>query len=400
LVSIAGLALVPALPWLVAGTSELAGESREAFLIALIVAVPLAPFLLMRSVLDADQKGYLLNAVIAVQSLTVTGVAVWLAISGQGLPGQALAAAAGMAVQAGLFAVLAYRGYSWARPGWPAWAESAALLRRTSSLLILAILGGIAARAEFPLVNVLYGPEETARYALGQRLFLIYAGLVAVIGNSIWAPAADLFHRGELQRMAVHLERALRGALVAGAAGAVAIAAVTPQFLRLWVGEGYDPGRIARTGFAVVFPLLGLNILLTWVLTATGQTRAMLASTTLYCLVTVGAGAGLGSMYGPGGVAWGMALGVGSAVAINLMVASTVFRLDAVGVSLRLGLTAAIGALFGFAVSQVVSLLPGMGWLELIVVLAAGWLGFLALGWFVILTRDDRRELRSRLRRR
>ncbi len=395
-----GLALVPALPWIASAPPELDDERRTAFLITLLAGVPLAPLLLLRTVLDADQKGYLLNGVMAVQSLTVTGLAVWLAVGGNGLPGQAVAAVAGNVVQAVLFAILAHQLYSWARPGWPNRADAVALLRRTSGLIVLAILSGVAARAEYPLVNILHGAEQTAHYSLGQRLFLVYAGFVAIIGNSIWAPAADLYHRGETARLRSQLERAFRGTLAAGAAGAVAIAGVTPSFLRLWVGEGFDPGPVARSGFAVAFPLLGLNILLTWVLAATGQTRAMLVSTTTYFIVTVTAGAGLGSVFGSGGVAWGTALGIGASVAVNLVVARKVFGFAATQAGLCLLCTAAIAAGYGYGFAELVGVFPAFGWLELLIALALGWAGFLVLSWFVILTRDDRNELRRRLFRR
>jgi O-antigen/teichoic acid export membrane protein len=400
LAALAGLALVPALPWVASGPEELDGERRAAFLIALLAGVPLAPLLILRCVLDADQKGYLLNGVIAVQSLTVTGVAVWLAVGGNGLPGQAVAAAAGTAAQAVLFAILAHRTYAWARPGWPTRADTHALLARASGLVLLAVLGGIAAYAEYPVVNWLYDPVETTHYSLGQRLFLVYAGLVAVIGNSIWAPAADLYHRGETDWLRVQLERALRGTAVAGAAGTVAIAAATPAFLRLWVGDGFDPGPVALSGFAVTFPLLGLNILLTWVLAATGQTRQMLLSTAVYCVVTVGAEAWLGTVLGPGGVAWGMTIGVSAAVAVNLVICGHVFGLAATRVAIRLLIVAVLGGGYGLGFAEVMRAMPNVGWLGLIGALAAGWTGFVVLGWFLVLTREDRRVLRTRLLRR
>ena len=400
-VSVAGLVLVPALPWIASGPEELAGERLTAFLIALLAAAPLAPLLLLRCVLEADQKGYLINAVIAAQSLTVTGVAVWLAVGGAGLPGQAVAVSAGAAVQALLFALLAYRRYSWARPGRPSRADAVVLLRRASGLFALAFLGGIAARADYLLGNLTGawdGPTETASYNLGQRLFLVYAGLVAAIGNSIWAPAADLYHRGQAERLREQLGRAVRGTAAVAAAGVVAIAAVTPEFLRLWVGEGYDPGDAARWGFAVHFPLLGVNILLSSVLTATGHTRAMFASSATYCVATLGGVAWLGSLSGPGGVAWGMALGVGAAVVTNVGLAGAAFGVPPARVALSLLTTAALGIPYALGLAELLSLAPGMGWAGVIAALAAGWAGFLALGWFLILTREDRDALRSRLR--
>ncbi|HSQ54354.1 MAG TPA: polysaccharide biosynthesis C-terminal domain-containing protein [Gemmata sp.] len=304
------------------------------------------------------------------------------------------------AIQGVLFAFLAHQRYSWARVGWPTRTDTIRLLRRATGLLLLAFLGGVAARIEYPLVNWISGPQDTAHYFLGQKLFLVYASLVAVIGNSIWAPAADLFHRGESGRLIVQLDRALRGTAVVGTAGAVAIAGVTPTFLRLWLGEGFDPGSLARFGFAVSFPLLGLNVLLASVLTATGHTRAMLVSTATYFAVTVIAQCWLGQVAGPGGIAWGTAIGVCAAVAVNLAVASRVFGLSAIGAGMRLLMVALLGCCYGLGFATLLDLLPRMGWIELVAVMGLGWGGFLMLAVQLILTREDRHEIHSRLFRR
>jgi len=397
LAALTGLALVPALPWIANAPPELHDERRLSFLIVVWAGVPFAPLLLLRSTFDADQRGYSVNAILTVRALATTTLAVLFATRGFGLPGQALASAAGTALQATLFAYLAFRFYPWVRPGRPDWADARALLRRSSTLVVLAVLGGVAARLEYPLVILFDGPVATANYSLGQRLFLVYGSLVAAVGNSIWAPLSDLYHRGELNRLREQFGRAFRLVAVAGTAGAMAIAATTPAFLRLWVGDGFDPGPLARLGFAVTYPLLGINILLTWVLSATAHNRAMLAGTTTYFVVTLTAGVLLGRHLGAGGVAWGTAAGALSAVVVNLAACRAAYRLPAGRLATEFLIVAALALLYGTGLAELTARLPQLGWLGFFVVLVLGWGGFFVPAIFLVLPRADRGELWARV---
>ncbi len=397
LAALTGLALVPALPWIANAPPELHDERRLSFLIVVWAGVPLAPLLLLRSAFDADQRGYSVNAVLTLQALVTTALAVWFAMQGFGLPGQALASVAGIALQATLFAYLAFRFYPWIRLDRPDRTDARALLRRSSTLVVLAVLGGVAARIEYPLVIHFDGPTATANYSLGQRLFLVYGGLVAAVGNSIWAPLSDLYHRGELNRFREQFGRAFRLVAVAGTAGAITIAATTPAFLRLWVGDGFDPGPLARLGFAVTYPLLGINILLTWVLSATAHNRAMLAGTTTYFVVTLTAGVILGWHHGAGGVAWGTAAGALSAVVVNLAACRAAFRLPAGRLATELLMVAALAVLYGTGLAELIAGSPQIGWVEFFLVLGLGWAGFFVPTVSLVLPRADRAELRARV---
>ncbi len=391
--ALAGLGLVPLLPWLLAAPPELAEERRLAFLIAVLGSVPLAPLLLVRSFLEADQKGYLVNVAVSLHAVTFAATAVGLAVSGHGLPGQAAAMLAAGTVQAAVLAVWAWRHYPWARPGWPGRAETAALLGRVAALLLLAVFSGVAARVEYVLVNEYAGAAATARYSVGQRLFVVYGGLVAAFGNSIWAPLTDLFHRQEEERFRRQLERAVRVVAVLGAAGAVAIVAANAAFVRLWVGLGYEPDGRMQAAFAVTYPLLGVNILVTWLLTATGQHRLMLLSTATYCAATLLAGSVGGRWGGPAGVAWGTTAGIAAAVAVNLVAACAIYRLAAGALAWRLLLTAILAVAFSGAWAELVAGLDPQGWVGVLAVLATGWAGFGLLAGAVCLDGGDRAEL-------
>lgn len=397
--AVGGLALLPVLDWLIPAPDTLCGERQTAFLLAVLLPLPLSPFLLLRPLLEADQRGYLVNTVLVAHGLCYSVTAVALAIWGLGLAGQALAQVIAYGVQAGLFTWYCVRIHGWLATR-PAWTEALVILRRASSLVLLAVLGGVAARLELPLVHRFAGAETAAQYVVGQRLFVVYAGLVATIGNSLWAPAASLFYSGERQQLAQYLSRMAVLTLWSGSAGSAVIYSGTEPFLRLWVGEGYDPGSLTRAGFAVTFPALGVNVLLTWLLSATGHMRAMYLTTVAYFVVTAVASISLGPLMGPAGIAWGTAAGAVAAMSISLVASSMIYGLPGIAVSSRLFITALLAVAYACLFTQLVKWVNPTGWFALIVLFGTGWLGYLLPTWFVVLPQADRSELWRRFRQR
>lgn len=398
LFALGGTALLPWLDVLIPTADELHEEQRLAFLICLLAPLPLTPFLLLRVVLEADQRGYIVHAILAFHALSFTATALGLAAIGAGLPGQALAQSAANVVQAALLAGIVWRLYGWLL-AWPDADDARALVQRAAALLLLSVLGGIAARFEYPLVNFVAGAEATTRYAIGQRLFSIYAGLVAMIGNSLWAAAAYLFFAGEKKLLAQRLVLAIVATFWLGTAGAAVIYGGTTPFLRLWVGEGYDPGPLTRLGFALTFPVLGVNIVITWVLSATGHMRAMYIITICYFMVTAICSIALGVSFGTAGVALGTAAGAIAAACTSVTASIIIYELPWVTTVLRLAGLTIVAVIYGFGCVQLFAWYGQQGWIELITLFAALWSGYLLLTWRLALSRTEQGELLARLRR-
>jgi hypothetical protein len=123
----------------------------------------------------------------------------------------------------------------------------------------------------------------------------------------------------------------------------------------------------------------------------------MLLGTLTYFLVTVSIGVVLGQYLGAGGVAWGNAAGALSAVLVNLAACQGAFGLPTGRLASRLLITAILAVLYGAGLSELIALLPQIGWLELLAVLVLGWSGFFVPAWFLLLPREDRVELRARV---
>src|SRR5262249_17493354 len=104
----AGVGLAVAMEHLVSVDSAHAADLRIACSVAVValLLVPLTPF---RSLTEASQEGYWVNAATLGQSLVATGLALWFASCDWGITGQMSAQAIGSAM---FFGLLAIRGLS------------------------------------------------------------------------------------------------------------------------------------------------------------------------------------------------------------------------------------------------------------------------------------------------
>jgi O-antigen/teichoic acid export membrane protein len=391
------LALVPILPRFVTVPEGLEQESFWSFVIVVSASVLFAPILLLKVVSEADQKGYWMSAVLAAQSLTTTGLAVFLASTSTGLIGQAVASVGGLVVQASLIGLLVIFSHSWVRLGQPGMAEIKSIVQGTRSIVILGVLGGIASKIEYPLVNSLYGAEVTASYALSQRIFLIYAGLIAGIGNALWAPITDLYSRGEHDILLRRLEQSITGTAVLGFGGSVVVAAFTPAFLRLWVGDGFFlPG--SGWAFAVLFPILGLNSLMGWVFAATQHNRDQLYSTSLYFSVG-GVAAYLFGRIEAAGVGWGVALGLGVSICVNIWFLRRRFDVSPFRVIRQLVIVAVSALAYGAILMKIVTKFPPTSWFSLLISMGISWALFLGVASLIFIPSDERALLIQRFRK-
>jgi O-antigen/teichoic acid export membrane protein len=392
------LALVglPWFLWLVPAPSHLQEEQKVAWCLVLILTLPYTPFLFLRPALEAGQRGYWVNWGIMLQGLVFTGLAIVMATMSTGLFGQAVAMIVSQALLALVFLVITYRLWGWII-GCPNKNDIYTLMRHTINIVGLNILGGLAARIETLLVNYYCGSNVTTEYILGQRLFTIYISIIYTIGNSLWAPLANIIHTADHKYIIQHLNLSIKFTLWLGLAGNVVIFAADPYFLKLWVGDGYDPGPLTRIGFAVAFPALGVNVLLTWILLATNHLRSMYVISGGYFLVTCVAGIVLGSLYGAVGVAWGTAMGVLVAVGLSTISICKIFGLSIVELMVHIILLLIFSFLYAMIYYHISVIIEVWNWFSLILLLGIGWTVYLGLSWFLIFSIAEWREILGRV---
>lgn len=234
--AMAGAALIALLSGsLVRVEPALLADLRTAALVGMLglIVYPLAPF---QSLVDAQQRGFVVQIFALVQSLLTTALALLLARAGWGITGQLLALTAGMAVfRAGL--ALAALGSIAAplldRPGEDDWR---AIKRLNMPTFLTAMAGRVGVYSDNIIVGLMLGPSHVTQLFLTQRLAALAGGQLLGVGNASWAALAELHamgRKGTFNARLLDLTRVVAGLAVAAL---MPIAAFNRHFVALWVG--------------------------------------------------------------------------------------------------------------------------------------------------------------------
>jgi O-antigen/teichoic acid export membrane protein len=294
-----GIALALAIPHLVPVTTGVRSDLQRGFWLGLLVIllVPLSPF---RQLAEAGQKGYLVNGLLILQSLIITGLALTLAYSGWGITGQSLAAVAGAAVFSVSLAIVTGSGLqkhtrsahlnpcpASQRPkpapampplplirlaaGRTSPASRAELWELNWASLIHNTCGRISLLTDNIVIAALLGPAAVVPFFLTQRLALLAQGQLQGIGNSSWAGLAKLNARGEREAANDRLVDLTSLVALLGVAGLVPIIAYNRHFVSLWVPDSRFGGELLTLLAVTNGFLQALFSLWGWVFCGTGQ---------------------------------------------------------------------------------------------------------------------------------
>jgi O-antigen/teichoic acid export membrane protein len=405
-----GLALAAAAPWLVPVSTELRGDVRFAAAILcagtlLVIANPL------RALIETAQRGYVINLLLLIQSLTLTILALVFARAGGGVKGQALATV--IAGGTFVFAVVIYvwrarlaRAKPHLRQAQGEQAESASdgwskeLWNTNWHTMALDLSGRASTMSDSIVIALFINPVAVTPFVLTLRLMQVATAQILGIGSATWAALASLHHAGEgelLQKRLIELSRIV---VLLGGATLVPIAAYNRAFVRLWVGEQFYGGDRLTIAAACAGILGGLLALWGWVFRGAGVIRPVVpvsvSSAVVNVAVSVGLTAWLGWLEGP-------VIGtVVSFVAIPLWCYPLMLRRH-FGLPVRrfvgalspvMAATAAYGAAAWWAARQ----WPPGGWIELALMMMAAAAVFVVIGWFGLLSRDERGLWVHRLR--
>jgi O-antigen/teichoic acid export membrane protein len=309
---VAGVAMGLVIPRLVPVTPGIRGDLQQGFLLGLlaIVLVPLAPFRLLA---EAEQKSYVVNSLLILQSLLITGLALVLAYQGWGITGQYLSAVAGAAIFSGAVTVfVSYggrgtNGHTSVRDPTtgPAASQSAdsapplggslsplALLRAAAGkpdravrarlwklnwpTLVHNACGRVSLLTDNIIIAALLGPTAVVPFFLTQRLAQLAQGQLQGIGNASWAGLAELHARGERQAVNARLIDLTSLVAILGVAGMVPILAYNRHFLQLWVPDSpFGGGWLTFLAVASGF-LQGIFSLWGWMFCGTGQVARLI----------------------------------------------------------------------------------------------------------------------------
>jgi O-antigen/teichoic acid export membrane protein len=242
----AGIVLWAVIPQLVRVPTELDGELRLGFALAVAASI-FIPLNVYRPLAESLQKGYLVSVALCMQALTMTAGCALAALAGWGLPGQfGVTAAGALILPLGLLLIF--------RP----LVQPRELLRRTPrrdeetrqlsklyrTTVICQLVGRVSLLSDNIVVGLFLGPGAVASFFLTTRLSQAACSEVLAVGNATWAGLAELYHSGQHDIFRQRLMELTRLTAILGGAVIVPLAALTGPFVSLWVGPEHYAGPL------------------------------------------------------------------------------------------------------------------------------------------------------------
>ncbi len=402
------LALAAAAPYLMntpdgpAG-ADLAADLRAGFLAAGVglLALPLA---VRRPLADANQRGDWTQVTLAAQAVVAAVLSVALARLTGSVAGPMLGVGVGVVAGAALLARLT-RSLAAAPPaptdpvrvGGP----------DARRMLAFNVLTQLTVYSDLIILGQLLDPRAAAVYYVSQRLQLLAHVQVLGLGGSAWAGLTDLHFRGESALFARRLAdlTALSTAFACGLL--VPAAAVTPGFVRLWVGADQFAGA-GVTALTAAWTILSCPVTVwAWPVLMSGRVGRLLPVMAAAGAVNVAVKLAATDALGPAGTALGTVAGyAGVSVWWLPWVLKREFGVAPGALylaALRPAVLAAPFAAGAAAVAVEVDLadlgLPRAGqWAVLVAAGGVASLAYLLAAWRLAVPPDLRRELAARFR--
>jgi O-antigen/teichoic acid export membrane protein len=275
---LAGILLWTVLPMLVRVPSELGGEFRLGFALAIGSSV-LIPLNVYRPLAEALQWSYLISILSGVQILATTVGCALAALAGWGLPGQfGVTATGGLIAPLGL--LLIFRRMAEPRDLLRSTPESVEDARQLGGLnrttFIFHLVGRVCLFTDNIIVGMLLGPAAVTSFFLTTRLAQMAAGHVQGVGNATWAGLAELYHSGQREIFRQRLTELTRLTAALSAALVVPLAALTAPFISLWVGPEQYAGELVVALAVINGALLPVFSLWGWVFLGLGRVGVLL----------------------------------------------------------------------------------------------------------------------------
>ena len=313
---VVGVAVTPVIVWFAPDLSPAeVNDLRTAWVVGLGVFLPMS-LLPLRSVVEAEQRGYVINLLLTAQSLLMTGIALTLARSSWGITGQSIAIVASVWVFNLILATMVFR----AHPGLlkqclaaPTDPETRKAMQGLSwPVLLINIFGRLSMLTDNLVIARALGEKKVTSLFFTQRLVVLGQLVLQGIGNATWAALADLHAKGELALFNRRLVELSRLVAVLAAVGLGPVIAYNHAFFRLWTNGNqiYEGDFVVVVASVNVF-LVALQSLWCWCFTATGQVRRIVPMTVIGSTLNLTASIILVHYVGVVGPLLGTSLGLG-----------------------------------------------------------------------------------------
>ena len=401
-----GVLLTPLLPIF---ARDLVGDEltdlRRAWVVGLLAFLSLG-LLPLRALIEARQRGYVVNLALTGQSLAITGLSLVLARAGWGMTGQAAAQVAGVWVCSLVLAAIALGGENGLtlatlvqKP--PEGTGAGRAIRDLSvPTLILNIGARVGLLADNLVVGGILGTSRVTSLAITQRLIVAGQGALQSVGSASWAALAELHVQGHQETFNRRLIEMTRITALLAAAGLAPVVVFNRAFVRLWMGDAFVyGGDFVTLAAALNAFLLAEQSLWAWCFSATGKTKVLVIPAVASAFINLATSLILTSHVGLPGPLLGTTI---SFTVVGLWALPLLLRREFGTPIGPLAKAAGLPALFGIAATAIFwplgTSLTFQGWAALIGVEALVSMSSLVIGVALLLPADERAGWTKRLR--
>jgi O-antigen/teichoic acid export membrane protein len=362
----------------------------------------LIPF---RSLIEADQKTYVIVIILSVQSLLVTALSLFFAYRGWGLRGQALATAIGtVAFYIAVVGIEARRLASFlkriASPSDPAVKREIRSLSRPS--LIINISGRLSLMSDDIILGAILGADLVSRLYVTQRMAILAHGQLLGLGAAAWAGLANLHARGEMELFRLKVIEVTKTIVAASIVLLAPIVAYNHAFVALWVGEdmygnGGSSGLLVISIAAINAVIIALNSFWGWTFSGTGKV-GMIARQSVYAtLINISASVYCTTRFGIVGPILGTTIAtLGVSMWYLPWKMKKTFDVSLTHLAKAVFAPLCLGFVAVAILSKLAAWAPPHGWLELIVAMSLSALSCLIAVMFICFNQDERERWISR----
>lgn len=385
--------------------ASLASELQIGYWIGLLglLWIPLTPFRLLS---DAAQRTDIVNLAFIVQSLLITGISLYLAHCGVGIPGQFFAVFVGTSTANVLLAWRGLRHYPNVFSAIFQFSKSPhqtiqqQLGQLSIPTLLFALSGQVGLLTDNLLIAYYLGPASVVPFIMTQRLMGLAQGQVQSIGSSTWAALAELHVKGERAQFNAQLVNLTQLVVSFGLMLVIPIVIYNASFVQLWVGAERFAGWEVNFLAAINTVLLGVFSLWGWCFCGTGNVGKFVPIAVLGASVNFA----ISLFATPVFKMMGPLLGTFIAF-ITVYVWWTPYQMKQVfGVSPRALLSAIAGPLLLAVFYAPIAVwfaqtYPPQGWIALGISMSSTAVFFLILVWFTLLKPEERFQWIAKIKR-
>jgi O-antigen/teichoic acid export membrane protein len=228
-----------------------AGPATAVFVGCFLASIPLG---IVQRIQRGYQEGFIDSSWIAAGKLIGLGTVLLVIWLKGGLPWLVLALAGGPALALLLNNMVLF-GVSrpWLRPRWR-YVESQyarRILHLGSLFFVLSLASAIAYSADSIVIAQIIGAKAVTQYAVAKQMFSLAPMMLAIILEPLWPAYGEALARGDAAWIRTTFKRSLTIGLLLNGSYALLFAILGVQIVHVWVGASVTPTRLLLVAFGV-----------------------------------------------------------------------------------------------------------------------------------------------------